>query len=267
MPVPTRPAAAPVVHRALAPLTAVEIRDAEGAGGSYTFEGYAAVTDVETTLYEGRAWVWRERIAPGAFAAVLEQVRARTATYDVVLNHEHDNRASMASTARPGSQLGGLELSEDGHGLRTFARLDPSDPDVMRVVPKIRNGVCSQMSFAFVPDEFETLVTEDDRGRTIETDTILSVRALYDVTVCAHGAYPQTSLDLRGLLASTGRSGFDPEGDPADRAPADPAAPHRTTTTAPGGPAGGGDPERDRRLRLLKARARVVIATHRIQEN
>lgn len=262
MPVPTRPAAAPVVHRALAPLSSVELRDAEGAGGSYTFEGYAAVTDVETTLYEGRSWVWRERLAPGCFRDVLDQVRARTATYDVVLNHEHDNRACMASTARPASQLGGLELSEDAHGLRTFARLDPQDPDVARVVPKLRNGIVAQMSFAFIPGDWETLTTEDDQGRVVETDTILSVRALYDVTVCAHGAYPQTSADIRGLLAASGRSGFDPEGTPADRAPADPAAPHPSTSTAPADPAGGGDPDRTRRLAALRARARVVIATH-----
>lgn len=268
MPVPTRPAAAPVLHRARAPLRDVELRtDPSATGdGSWTFQGYAAVTDVAITLYEGRSWVWRERLAPGCFQAVLDQVRARTATYDVVLNHEHDNRACMASTARPASQLGGLELSEDAHGLRTFARLDPQDPDVARVVTKLRNGIIAQMSFAFIPGAWETLTTEDEEGRVVETDTILSVSALFDVTVCAHGAYPQTSADIRGLLAASGRSGFDPEGLELERGRGTlwvPGQLEQTSVAPP--PAGAADP--DHALRLAKLRARAAVAVHQFKEN
>lgn len=257
MPAPSSPAASPVLHRAYAPLVGVELRDASATGdGSYTFTGYAAVTDVETTLYSGRAWEWRERIAPGAFVDVLRRIATGTEPYPVVLNHEHDNRAAMASTDTPAAQVGGLELAEDGTGLRVFARLNPKDPDVQRVVPKIQAGITRQMSFAFLPDRIDTLVTEDDAGRTIETDTVQSLRALYDVTVCAHGAYPTTSADIRGLLAASGRSGFDPEGqqEPPRRAPAGEVEP---TNVAP--PAGGGD---HTRARLVLMRARIRAAAH-----
>ncbi|HWH14243.1 MAG TPA: HK97 family phage prohead protease [Miltoncostaeaceae bacterium] len=260
MPALTVPAATPVIHRAFAPLVGVELRDASATGdGSYTFSGYAAVTNTETTLYEGRSWVWRERIAPGAFADVLSRVASGEADYPVVLNHEHDNRAAMASTDVPASQPYGLELSEDGLGLRVFARLDPQDADVQRVVPKIRAGALSQMSFAFLPDEWETLSTEDEQGRIVEVDTIRSLRALYDVTVCAHGAYPTTTADVRGLLAASGRSGFDPEGhqEAERRAPAGAEPP---TPVAP--QAGGGDHDRTRRLALARARLRAAVATH-----
>lgn len=259
MPAKSMPATVPVIHRARGRWVAAEVRDASATGdGSWTFTGTAAVTDTVTTLYEGRFWVWRERLEPGAFRDVLADLAA--ADHPVVLNHEHDNRAMMASTDVPPHQLYGLELTEDASGLRVFARLDPDDPDVMRVAPKIRAGALSQMSFAFRPGEITTLIEEDDQGRTIETDTVHSIRSLYDVTVCAHGAYPTTSADLRGLLAASGRSGFDPEGhNPARRAPAGGAG---DPSIAPDHPAGGGDPDRARRLAVIRRRLRAAVATH-----
>jgi len=267
VPDPTLPASVPVVHRARGRWVAVELRDASQTGdGSWTFTGHAAVTDTTTTLYEGRSWVWRERIAPGAFRDVLAMVAAGEADYPVVLNHEHDNRATMASTDLPASQPYGLELTEDTEGLRVFARLDPTDQDVQRVAPKIRAGAVAQMSFAFLPGDWETLTTEDDEGRTVETDTVLSVRALYDVTVCAHGAYPTTSADLRGLLAASGRSGFDPEGHPAPTRRAH-AGGDEATSIAPDKPVGGGDPGRAKQLAVMRRRLMAAAATHGIRSH
>ena len=264
MPDITAPATERVLHRALAPLDASVTRSGEPGNDTLTLSGYAAVTDVATTLYEGRAWVWREKIAPGAFTNVLDRIRSGDATYPVVLNHEHDNRASVASTNRAASDPGGLELSEDDRGLRVFARLDAADPDVQRLTTKMRNDVTRQMSFAFTISEFETLVTEDDQGRQVETDTILEVRDLYDVTVCAHGAYPQTTADLRSLLAASGRSGFDPEGHNATG--------RRTTvgdqdapSAAPPG-VGGGDPARHKRLAVIRLELMRAAATHKPKE-
>lgn len=65
MPDITAPATERVLHRALAPLDASVTRSGEPGNDTLTLSGYAAVTDVATTLYEGRAWVWREKIAPG----------------------------------------------------------------------------------------------------------------------------------------------------------------------------------------------------------
>ena len=263
MPDITAPATERVLHRALAPLDASVTRSGEPGNDTLTLSGYAAVTDVATTLYEGRAWVWREKIAPGAFTNVLDRIRSGDATYPVVLNHEHDNRASVASTNRAASDPGGLELSEDDRGLRVFARLDAADPDVQRLTTKMRNDVTRQMSFAFTISEFETLVTEDDQGRQVETDTIIEVRDLYDVTVCAHGAYPQTTADLRSLLAATGRSTSLVEGHTTpDRAQ---AGPGETDPVAPPG-VGGGDPARHKRLAVIRLELMRAAATHKPKE-
>lgn len=274
MPALTVPAAMPVVRRAIVvPLERVELRDAQGAGGSLVFEGYAAVTNTTTTLYEGRAWVWQERILPGAFRGVLERIAGGNATYPVVLNHEHDNAAAMASTDVDPRAVGHLGLSEDTTGLRVFARLNPEDTDVQRVARKVRDGIVRQMSFAFriAPGGWTTTTTEDDQGRVVETDDITEVGDLFDVTLCAHGAYPTTTADIRGLMVACSRSGLDPEGPEAralmrgltiqDAAPADPAGPDRTTSAAPDGPVGDGDPDRTRRLAAMRARARAAVAT------
>lgn len=261
MPAPTLPATVPELHRAVAPLTDVEIRDQSATGdGSWTFTGYAAVTGVVTTLYEGRSWVWQERITPGAFRAVLDRVRAGTEPYDVVLNHEHQNAAAMASTARSASEFGGLELSEDTRGLRAFARLDPDDPDVQRVVPKVRHNVVRQMSFAFniAAGGFRTTITEDADGREVWLDDIDEISRLYDVTLCAHGAYPQTTADIRGYLAALGRSGIDPEGPDVRRLIRGAQSPE---PVAPPG-AGGADPDRARRLAAIRRRVTTAVALH-----
>lgn len=275
MPPTTMPATAPVLRRAVAPLAGVEVRESVATGeDTHVFTGYAAVTDTTTTLYEGKRWVWRERIAPGAFTEVLADLRSGAATYPVVLNHEHDNRRAVASTAVPSHMPGGLELTEDGMGLRTFARLDATDPDVQALVPKIRARIVAQMSFAFrvAPQGLTTEVTEDEDGRTIETDTITRIASLYDVTVCAHGAYPTTSAELRGHLAAAGRSGIDPE-DPDARtlvralltdglAPDDPAVASATVTLAPEHPAVESNPRHVARLHAIRARLVVAQLTH-----
>jgi len=257
------PATARVLHRAVAPLDAT-VQESNRGDDTLTLTGYAAVTNTVTTLVDSRSWVWREQIAPGAFRDVLQRIAAGGTDYPVVLNHEHDNRASIASTNRAQSELGGLELMEDARGLRVFARLDPTDPDVARLAPKMRNGVTTQMSFAFtVPaDGRTTMVESDDAGRTIETDTIVRVGDLFDVTVCAHGAYPQTSAELRNLLVATGRSPDLVEG---------PSPQDRTTVGPDTGPVapmvvGGGDTDRRKRLAVIRLELLRASATHKPKE-
>lgn len=260
------PAAPPVLHRATSELTA-EIRDGQATGdGTTTFHGYASVTGVETTLYEGRSWVWREVIAPGAFTRVLSDIKSGAATYSCVLNHEHDNAATMASTAQNPNLPGGMELTEDGTGLRVFARLDPADLDVQRVCPKIKNNTVRQMSFAFTiaPMGFTTVTTEDEMGRVVETDTVTELGALYDVTVCAHGAYPTTTADIRGYLAALGRSGIDPEGLDVRRLIRGAAS---TETTVAPSRVGGGVTAHERARIAAQLRRAAVGVTHPTRSN
>lgn len=252
MVVKKKPAAEPVFRRAIAPIRDLQFRDAGETGdGSITSQGYAAVFDEETVLLDVGWWRLREKIAPGAFDEVL-------ATGPLVhLVHEHDNQTAMAATDVVG--IGGLELSVDSRGLRWFARLDPDDIDVQRVKPKMQRGVVRQASFAFriAPDGIEYHSTFDEDGNEDELATITKVSELYDVSICAQGAYPQTDAQLaaRGIHTLLGRadtagqsSVADPEGPGADPVAPDPPV--------------GGDTTRARRLLALKADARARLIAH-----
>jgi HK97 family phage prohead protease len=62
-----------------------------------------------------------------------------------------DVRLLVAHEGQPlaRTKSGTLELGTDEHGLTVRATLDPSDPDVQRLIPKMRRGDMDQMSFAF----------------------------------------------------------------------------------------------------------------------
>lgn len=152
----------------------VEVR-AEG-DGKIVVEGYAAVFDQPTDI----GGIFTEVVARGAFRSALDRGD------DVEFLINHDGLPLARSTA------GNLALKEDDHGLHIRAELDPSDPDVQRIVPKMRGKMLDQMSFAFVAtgQRWDTPETGPD-VRTI-TDVVL-----YDVSIVNRGAYPTTSIALR----------------------------------------------------------------------
>ena len=201
----TRTAGPIEARHALVQFRDVEFRDAQGTGdGSYTLTGYAAVYGVETVLYDGSWWRFREVIAPEAFVPVLGR------TPDVHLNIGHDMTRAIARTGIDG--VGGLELASDDQGLRVFARLDPADPDVVSLAAKMNRGIVDQMSFAFTiaRAKYESEIDEEADFED-ELRTILEIGELYDTAVCAQGAYSQTSAELavRSLVTALGRAGVD----------------------------------------------------------
>src|SRR5437016_4853671 len=83
---------------AVSPIRDIKVRESGSpdTAGSWTIEGYAAVTEQETTLYD-LSWIRvREEIARGAFLPVL----GRLARGDglVHLNFGHDMNTSIASS-------------------------------------------------------------------------------------------------------------------------------------------------------------------------
>ena len=212
----TMPATERGLRLAVSPITRVTVRDATGTGdGSWTIEGYAAVYEQETVLYDGSWFRMREEIARGAFTSVLDRVGNGLEL--VHLNFGHDMNTSIAATDVRANEIGGLELEEDFHGLRFFARVDAQDPDAIRLAAKMRRGVVKQASFAFTIAS-EELVEELDPSETAdgkwdEKWRITEIGHLYDVCACPQGAYAQTESHLRALMgASLGRAGFDPAG-------------------------------------------------------
>lgn len=213
MPPTMKPADAPERQPALdqmpmlfrARLSDLKFRDATQTGdGSFVFSGHAAVFDQTAVLYSGTTFAVEESIAPGAFDAVL------ASGPDVHLNIGHDMTYAMARTGVSGR--GGMVLSADAVGLAVEARINSEISFVRDLGLQMEDGVVDQMSFMFYPGKREVTTTVDESG--FETDHIrmLTIRELFDVCVCAQGAYPQTDANLRSVLAAAGRAGFDPTG-------------------------------------------------------
>jgi HK97 family phage prohead protease len=141
-------------------------------------EGYAAVFNEETDI----GGFFRERIESGAFSEAIGRD-------DVVFLINHDG-LPLART-----RSGTLTLSEDERGLKISTRLEDGDPDVARIVGKMRRGDLDKMSFAFWPD-----VQEWDDSGEVPLRTIKKA-SLHDVSIVTTPAYDGTEIGLRSLEA------------------------------------------------------------------
>lgn len=139
--------------------------------------GYAAVFGEEADI----GGYFTEVIERGAFANAIERGD------DVVFLINHDG-LPLART-----RSGTLRLSEDERGLYMETELDPNDPDVRAIVPKMKRGDLDKMSFAFVPDRQEWDESGDKPKRIIR-----DVR-LHDVAIVTTPAYNGTEIGLRSL--------------------------------------------------------------------
>ena len=155
----------------------VEVRADDS--GVIRVAGYAAIFGEETNI----AGMFTETIERGAFKSAIERGD------DVVflINHEGLPLARTRS--------GTLKLSEDERGLYMETELDPEDPDVQSIVPKMKRGDLDKMSFAFVP----TRQSWDENG-AIPKRTIQDVE-LFDVAIVTTPAYAGTEIGLRSLEA------------------------------------------------------------------
>jgi HK97 family phage prohead protease len=156
---------------------ALEIREEDNA--PIRVSGYAAIFGEETNI----AGMFTEVIERGAFKSAIE----RGDDVVFVINHEGLPLARTRS--------GTLKLSEDERGLFIETDLDPMDPDVRSIVPKMKRGDLDKMSFAFVPTRQEW----DDTG-DIPKRMIKDVE-LYDVSIVTTPAYAGTEIGLRALEA------------------------------------------------------------------
>ncbi|MEQ1956004.1 HK97 family phage prohead protease [Mesorhizobium sp. CN2-181] len=138
--------------------------------------GYAAVFNQEANI----GGYFREIILPGAFRKAL-------ANSDVPFLINHDG-LPLART-----RSGTLKLTEDDHGLKIDTDLDAADPDVMRIVPKMKRGDLDKMSFAFRAVVQRWDDTQDPPLRTVEE------LELYDVSIVTEPAYDGTEIGLRSL--------------------------------------------------------------------
>jgi HK97 family phage prohead protease len=183
-----RPMVDEALEKRVVGLANMEIRHTGRATEAFTIRGYAAVYN-ETSHDLGG---FKEQIAPGAFDDVL------ATSPDVHFVWDHDTRYVGARTKN-----NTLHLESDTTGLFIDAQVgNYSWAKDLRVA--LERGDINQGSFAFnvAEDGDEWAVQEDESVMR----TIRNVSGLYDVTVTAQGAYPQTSLAaVRSLAAVTGR--------------------------------------------------------------
>lgn len=157
----------------------IELR-AKGESELLTFEGLASATERGYDMWD--MWgPYTEIVSAGAFSESLAR-----ADLDVPLVLGHDQLRRIARTTN-----GTLQLEETEAGLMVRAELDPADPDVSYIAPKLRAALIDEMSFAFritsgqwSPDytEFRINSAELHRG---------------DTAIVGFGANPYTQSGLR----------------------------------------------------------------------
>jgi len=154
----------------------IEVREAPDSDGMVNIEGYATTFGQEYDM-----GAFRELVHPDAFTRTL------STNPDVRFLVDHAGQP-LART-----KSGTLALVPDTTGLLMRAKVDPSDPDVQRLLPKMRRGDLDQMSFAFrVPAKGDEWA-EDYGLRTLREVNISGG----DVSVVTYPANPNTSVSVR----------------------------------------------------------------------
>ena len=138
-------------------------------------EGYAAVFDEETVLYEYDGIQYKEVIDRNAFSGA--EMR------DVVMNFNHGGKP-VARTKN-----GTLTLTVDSKGLRIAADLGGTE-EGRRLYEEIRGGYLDQMSFAFTVNK-----QEYDRAKRLRR--ITGFKRIFDVATVDVPAYDGTSIAAR----------------------------------------------------------------------
>ena len=157
----------------------MEVRADAGEGDAQpVIVGHAAVFDSLSEDLGG----FRERVAPGAFAATIAEDDIRA-----LVNHRIDYVLGR-------NRAGTLKLAEDREGLSV--RIEPPDTGYARdLVTSIERGDITGMSIGFRTLTDEWNIEDGEPVRTLR-----AVR-LYDVSPVTFPAYPQTDVAVRALQA------------------------------------------------------------------
>ena len=162
----------------------VEIRAADGGGEELHVEGYAAVFQQRTLLWESpfSGTKYYEIIAP-------EAVDSQTDMSDVILRYNHSDAALILARSSNGT----LTVTPDETGLKISAQIAPTTAgkDIYQL---IKRGDISKMSFAFAVDKDEW---ENDQANKTQTRTIRHISRVCDVSPVDFPAYDGTSITAR----------------------------------------------------------------------
>lgn len=150
--------------------------------GSMVVEGYAAIFDSPTVLWESNnGWQYIEVIERSAFNGANMS--------DVILNYNHMDNAFVLARTKNST----LQLTVDSKGLRVRAEIADTmaGNDVFKLV---KRGDLSQMSFAF---DVNSESWEDDNVNKKSVRRITGIKNLYDVSIVDRPAYDDTYIEAR----------------------------------------------------------------------
>lgn len=152
------------------------------ANNDMILEGYAAVFDKPTILYENDGIEYKEIISPTAFRD--------TEFKDCYLKYNHEGSVPALARYRGGS----LELNPDHYGLYFKAKL--FDTSIARDVYKlVQQGGLDKCSFAFTIAPDGASYDRETRTRTIH-----KIDRLYDVAIVDVPAYEETIVQARSFF-------------------------------------------------------------------
>lgn len=163
-------------------MRSVPFTDVDAAADGGSFEGYAAVFDIEADLGD-----FTESVSRGAF-------RRSLATGDnVPMLYDHNPSLPILATTKSGT----LQLQEDAKGLRVKADVAKHFMgDAVREL--VKRGDIAGMSFGFVAGRGNSRV-ESRSGKPHRT--LIGFKKLLDVSPTWHEAYSGTSAEIRSLMA------------------------------------------------------------------
>jgi len=165
--------------REFRPFINFEIRAKEEDGGKELWvEGYAAVFNEPTILWEYDGIQYKEQIDDRAFD--------EADISDVIFNYNHAGKV-MARTRNKT-----LQLTTDQKGLYVRARVDGTE-EGRKIYEEIQGGYIDRMSFSFTTRE--SAYDSENYLRTIR-----KIKKLYDVSAVDIPAYDTTSISARSFF-------------------------------------------------------------------
>lgn len=156
--------------------------DVTASGKNLLVEGYAAVFEQVTTLFEIDGVEYHEVIDRDAFAGCDMS--------DVVFKYNHSSDCLTLARTKNGT----LSLTVDEHGLKISAQL--ADVAAGRdLYELIKRGDIDKMSFAFKVDK-------DQYDNATHTRRILRFKKIFDVSAVDFPAYDDTTISARDLFGA-----------------------------------------------------------------
>ena len=180
-----------VINRILHTVTDLRVREApEGEAASRTITGYAILFGVPSApLYDWEDEEAREVIAPEAVTKELLD------GCDIKMTMFHDRQLILA---RSKNGAGTLKYGVDDKGVY-FEFEAPNTVDGDKALELVRRGDISGCSFTFSTHYYDSAYVQRTvqrvDGKTIITYTVNVITGIYDFTLAADPAYPDTNCE------------------------------------------------------------------------